>query len=673
MANPKLQVEIVGDARKLNRTLKETETSTKRWASRLEGVSAGTALGGRGGLGSSAALLKGGGIALGAGIATQKVNELTHAASDLNEQITKSQAVFGKSASSIDRWSDTTAVSLGISKRAALEATGTFGNLFSTVGIASGPAADMSRALVGLASDLSSFNNADPSEVLDALRSGLIGEAEPLRRFGVLLSETRVQQQAMADTGKNSAKALTDQEKAFARYEIILNDTKKAQGDFARTSEGLAGQERILTAQTEDLEGKLGSKLLPVMRTLRTVENEAITATLHLGDAFSDVDQQSGGFLSGALKNVAKLQFYVNPGTGTILGGIHAINSAFGDTEARLGDVNAAAAAFAATMGGINLNPGGIPTLEDMQTKPAAKLTAFGEPGFRTAPAPAVPLGATVEQRNRWFDSELSRRLDKVQDIGTIKGQIGALTEIAGLIEQRIIVTKDITRKLNLEDQLRSVNRQRRSLGDELVSDAVERKRQQQALAQQAAATRLAQRTARQFRELGLSATGDEVTPGAANLKKRVASITGRIEGTKLDTPKLQTQLARFRKVLSEGLVPKDVRGKIKQMLDDINQELKTNASGPLTKRTQLNTNKILSGLGLSPEDERRVRARLSRFNSSGQALAAGTGSVGALGQPIIVKPADVYLDGQKISSNSRKHDTIHKRRNPKQKRGRPF
>lgn len=264
----KLIIEVVADASSVDRGLKKAERSASGFSRRIQsrtgpGGLLGDAFGGVGKAGPIGA-----GIAAGAAVATVALKKFTAAGSDLNEQITKSEQVFGASSKSIDAWSKTTAKSAGISRTQALEAAGTFGNLFSSMKIGEKPAAQMSKRLVGLASDLASFNNANPEDVLLALRSGLIGEAEPLRKFGVLLSETRVQQQAMADTGKLNAKQLTDQEKAAARFELILRDTTKAQGDFSRTSGGLANQQRILKARFADVQAEIGVKLLPIITKL---------------------------------------------------------------------------------------------------------------------------------------------------------------------------------------------------------------------------------------------------------------------------------------------------------------------------------------------------------------------------------------------------------------------
>ncbi len=324
MADRQLKVTIVGDTRSLDRALGRTETRLSRFGRKV-GVKPGV----RGG-GVFGAIGKGGvigaGVAVGATLAAKQLNVLTEAGSDLNEQITKSQAVFGDSARSVSDWSKSTARSFGISRTAALEASGTFGNLFGAVGIDTGRSSQMSRRLVALAADLASFNNADPSDVLASLRSGLIGEAEPLRKFGVLLSETRVQQLALKQTGKDNVRSLTDQEKATARYSIILKDTKRAQGDFGRTSNGLANQQRILRARFADIQADLGTKLLPVMIKLTAVAIRTIDYAEKNWPRYSKAVVDAYAKIKPIIDNqVAKFRAFAN----AVAGVVHIIHGIF--------------------------------------------------------------------------------------------------------------------------------------------------------------------------------------------------------------------------------------------------------------------------------------------------------------------------------------------------------
>lgn len=305
------------------------------------------------GLGRSAALgVAGAGAALGAGLASALVAGIK-GASDLAESTSKVNTVFGESSSVIRDFSQTAARDLGMTRQAALEATGTFGNLFSALGIGVKPAADMSTKLTTLATDLGSFNNVSSDEALLALRSGLLGEAEPLRKFGVSLSAARIEAEALSSGlvkpvknmekitaaqngveaaakrvaeaqkkyGKESLQArqatdgavraegalrkamkgekvtLDAATKAQAAYAIILKDTKVAQGDFARTSGGLANQTKILKAQLSDTATSIGEKLLPnVTKLANWLNDEAVPAVQRFIDQFDKGVGRGGEF-----------------------------------------------------------------------------------------------------------------------------------------------------------------------------------------------------------------------------------------------------------------------------------------------------------------------------------------------------------------------------------------
>ena len=195
--------------------------------------------------------------------------QLVDAGSALEESMSKVNVVFGQSSEAVIKFADDAAANLGISKQAALEATGTYGNLFQAFGIGQKPAQEMSTSLVQLAADLASFNNASIDDVLLALRSGLSGETEPLKRFGIALNDVRLKEEAMSQGLIKSAKGtLPIAAKAQAAYALIMKDSALAQGDFARTSDGVANMTRILQATFSDVKAELGTALLPVFKSL---------------------------------------------------------------------------------------------------------------------------------------------------------------------------------------------------------------------------------------------------------------------------------------------------------------------------------------------------------------------------------------------------------------------
>ena len=216
-------------------------------------------------------------------------------ASGLNEEINKTRVTFPGSADAILTWSKTTATSLGIARVEALRAAGEFGNMLEPLGVLPATAARMSTRLVELASDLASFHNADPTDMLERLRAGLAGQSRPLRIFGIQLLASRVNQEALNETGKKSVRQLTEQEKVLARFNLILKDSKNAQGDFNRTADQAANQSRVLKAQLADLGDELGTKLLPGVTQFVRQLNKAITIMQEAGKEAGDLKREVSG------------------------------------------------------------------------------------------------------------------------------------------------------------------------------------------------------------------------------------------------------------------------------------------------------------------------------------------------------------------------------------------
>jgi len=237
---------LISSSRQASR---ETETAAKR--SGLFGDTLRTAVAGG---------------AIYAGIKVAKFGlDAAHAASDMNESVNKSAVVFGVGQDAVLKFASTSAKSLGISRQEAIESTATFGNFFEALKIAPPAAEKMSIRIVQLAADMASFNNADPTQVLEDLRSGLAGQIEPLRKYGIDLSEVALKAEAMRLGLGKIGPTLTGSQKAQAAYSLILRQTTTAQGDFARTSSGVANQQRILNAQFKDFQATVGKTFLPVL------------------------------------------------------------------------------------------------------------------------------------------------------------------------------------------------------------------------------------------------------------------------------------------------------------------------------------------------------------------------------------------------------------------------
>ena len=212
------------------------------------------------------------------------IGTLTAAASDLQETQSKSNAVFGASAQAITSWSKNSATAFGMSRQAALESASSIGNMFKQLGAGETTAAKTSKQMVELSADLASFHNVagGATEVLNAMQSAFRGQYEPIQRYIPTINAAAVEQQALAMTGKQATSELTRLEKAAAAQAIIMRDAGDAVGDFAKTSGGLANQQRILEANFKDLKAAIGEGLLPVAAKVVTEMNNWVGANKDL-------------------------------------------------------------------------------------------------------------------------------------------------------------------------------------------------------------------------------------------------------------------------------------------------------------------------------------------------------------------------------------------------------
>lgn len=226
------------------------------------------------------------------------------AASDMEETISKVGVIFGDTASEIEKFASTAATNLGQSKQEALDAAANFAIFGKAAGLSGQALVDFSVDFVALASDLASFNNTTPEEAIMAIGAALRGEAEPLRRYGVLLNDATLKAAAMELGIYAGNGALTAQQKILAAQQVILEQTGLAQGDFARTSDGLANSQRQIEAAVKDAQVQLGQALLPVMLELATFVEmtlvpalsafiDGLTGKNGLGDSFTKTQKSA--------------------------------------------------------------------------------------------------------------------------------------------------------------------------------------------------------------------------------------------------------------------------------------------------------------------------------------------------------------------------------------------
>jgi hypothetical protein len=238
--------------------------------------------------------------------AKQFIADSIGGASDLNESTTKTEAVFGSATDTIMKFASGAATAIGQSKQEALDAASTFGIYGRSAGLSGQALADFAMTQTALASDLASFYNTSPQDAIVALGAAFRGQAEPARAFGVLMDDMSLRAAALKMGIISSTKeALTPQNKVLAANALIMEQTKVAQGDFAKTSAGLANQQRILAAQLANTKTQFGQALLPtVLSVVAAFNTKVLPAFTGLAGSFKTLITEISSRLAPTFENL---------------------------------------------------------------------------------------------------------------------------------------------------------------------------------------------------------------------------------------------------------------------------------------------------------------------------------------------------------------------------------
>lgn len=208
-------------------------------------------------------------------------------ASDLEESVNAVNVVFGDAAQGVLKLSKQAARGVGLSKAEFNGLAVQFSAFAKEVAGAEGDVTGTIDKITTRAADFASVMNIDVSKAAEIFQSGLAGETEPLRKFGIDLSAATVKAHAYKEGIAESGEELTEQQKIQARYSALMQQTNQVQGDFANTSGSLANQQRILSARWTDIQATLGKALLP-----------AVTAVVTSFGDLLDVMVAAGGWVS---------------------------------------------------------------------------------------------------------------------------------------------------------------------------------------------------------------------------------------------------------------------------------------------------------------------------------------------------------------------------------------
>lgn len=269
-----LEVNILGEFKNLTKATQGATRQLKGFQSSVRGISR-----------SINATLATIGVGLSLNALRQGIGATVSEASNLEESINAVQVAFGTAGQSVLDIGNNAATAFGLARSEFNAAAVTFSGFADDVVGPGGDVADFIQTLTQRGADFASVFNIEASEALRVFRSGLSGESEPLKRFGIILNETAVKEFAFARGIAEVGTELTNQQKVLARYQLLLEETSKVEGDFANTSDSLANSLRIARAAFSEVQVAIGQGFTPAISTAAQFVSQNIQTFIDLGEA----------------------------------------------------------------------------------------------------------------------------------------------------------------------------------------------------------------------------------------------------------------------------------------------------------------------------------------------------------------------------------------------------
>lgn len=221
-----------------------------------------------------AALAFGAVVTAAAYMAVRVAQEGMQMAADLSETMSKTNEVFKSNSDDIIAWSKTAGRAFGLTQQSALDSASTFALYAKSAGLSSDETVKFSKRMVALSADLASFYNTGVEEAAYAIGAAFRGESEPLRKYNILLDEATKKAAFMRSEFEVTGQQTMATGKILGAYTSILEQSTVAQGDFTRTSDGLANQQRILNAEMAVTKVAFGEMFLPLAKSVTTWIND---------------------------------------------------------------------------------------------------------------------------------------------------------------------------------------------------------------------------------------------------------------------------------------------------------------------------------------------------------------------------------------------------------------
>ena len=230
------------------------------------------------------------GVLIGGAFAIGKLAQFGKECVELGSNLAEVQNVvdvtFTTMSDKVNEFAKNAMTSAGLSETMAKQYVGTFGAMSKSFGFSEAQAYDMSTALTQLTGDVASFYNISQDLAYIKLKSVFTGETETLKDLGVVMTQSALDQYALANGYGKTTSEMTEQEKVALRLAFVQKQLSAASGDFIRTSDSWANQVRVMQLQLQSLKATVGQGLINLFPPVLKVINILLGKLATLANAF---------------------------------------------------------------------------------------------------------------------------------------------------------------------------------------------------------------------------------------------------------------------------------------------------------------------------------------------------------------------------------------------------
>lgn len=239
------------------------------------------------------------GTAIAAAFSAKMIVSFGKACIDLGSDLAEVQNVvdvtFTTMSDKVNEWAVNAQKAYGLSETMAKKYVGTFGSMAEAFGFTEKQSYDMATALAGLTGDVASFYNISQDLAYTKLKSVFSGETETLKDLGIVMTQSALDNYALANGYGKTVSQMTEAEKVTLRYNFVLGQLKNATGDFTRTQDSWANQTRILSLRIDSFKASIGQGLINALTPALKFLNSLMEKLNEVGEAFKKLTEKIFG------------------------------------------------------------------------------------------------------------------------------------------------------------------------------------------------------------------------------------------------------------------------------------------------------------------------------------------------------------------------------------------